>query len=183
MSHRKIVLDAIAPQTIGAEIGVWKGEFSEKILTANPKKLHLIDPWKFRPDLPGRWFGGYIARSQKDMDDIYSGVQKKLGSKPNVKIHREAIETFVDNFPDEYFDWVYIDGDHGQAKRDIVLLTPKVKKGGLVMGDDYSWGGASPGLSEANLRTCPVALAVRDVTKEGLLSMVTVEQNQFILLK
>jgi hypothetical protein len=36
---------------VGAEIGVWKRDFSAKILAAvGPSKLHVVDPWKFESD-------------------------------------------------------------------------------------------------------------------------------------
>ena len=38
-----------------AEIGVWKGEFSDQILSVtDPLKLHLVDPWVFAPHYPRR---------------------------------------------------------------------------------------------------------------------------------
>jgi hypothetical protein len=41
--------------------------------------------------------------------------------------------------PDEYLDFVYIDGDHKyeEVKRDIECWFPKVKKGGCIGGHDY----------------------------------------------
>jgi predicted O-methyltransferase YrrM len=42
-------------------------------------------------------------------------------------------------FPDEHFDFVYIDADHSYegVVRDMKAWWPKVKKGGLFCGDDY----------------------------------------------
>ncbi|MEM7189627.1 MAG: hypothetical protein AAF439_08445, partial [Pseudomonadota bacterium] len=43
---RRAVLNALPKGAVGAEVGVWKGDFSAEILaTAAPACLHLIDPW------------------------------------------------------------------------------------------------------------------------------------------
>lgn len=45
----------------------------------------------------------------------------------------------VDAYPDNYFDFVYIDGDHSYkgAKSDLRNYYPKVKRGGVIAGHDY----------------------------------------------
>ena len=48
-------------------------------------------------------------------------------------------EKAADMFPDEYFDFIYIDADHSYegVVRDLKAWWPKIKKGGLFCGDDY----------------------------------------------
>jgi len=44
---RRWILDYVPEGTIGAEVGVFRGHFSELILRRQkPKKLYLIDPWR-----------------------------------------------------------------------------------------------------------------------------------------
>ena len=47
----------------------------------------------------------------------------------------------VMQFPNRYFDWVYIDGDHSRdaVTDDLEAWSAKVKSGGLISGDDYFW--------------------------------------------
>jgi cephalosporin hydroxylase len=57
----------------------------------------------------------------------------------NVIVHRLAAAEAAAEFADEYFDWIYIDGNH---QYEFVLLDlesyyPKVKAGGFLVGDDY----------------------------------------------
>lgn len=119
---------------ICAEIGVWKGGFSAQILNRNPSELHLIDPWVHQ-DYKKRWY----SIPQKSMDRIHDGVHEKFKNDSRVKIHRK-FSTDV-KFPDSYFDWVYIDGDHSylMVLKDLEFYFPLVKSGGFLCGDDYGW--------------------------------------------
>lgn len=55
-------------------------------------------------------------------------------------------------FEDEYFDVVYIDASHEYefVKQDIIAWLPKVKKGGIICGDDYikGWPGVIKAVNE-----------------------------------
>jgi predicted O-methyltransferase YrrM len=45
----------------------------------------------------------------------------------------------ITSFPDNYFDFVYIDGDHSYkgSKSDLKNYYPKVERGGVISGHDY----------------------------------------------
>lgn len=122
-----------------AEIGVWEGDLSSQILKAKPSKLHLIDPWESQ-DVIERCY----SIEQEKMDKIYESVSTKFGKLSNVEIHRN-FSTDV-NFPKEYFDWVYIDGDHSYdaVKKDLEFYYPLIKKGGYLCGDDYGLWAQKP---------------------------------------
>ena len=135
---RKAMLKTLPKDAICAEIGGWRGEVSEHILAiTTPKKLHLIDPWMFQPKFGGNWYGGQIAKNQKDMDDIYELVHNKFRN--SAVIHREYSDIAFNHFDNEYFDWIYIDGNHNYAyiMKDLALYYPKIKSGGYITGDDY----------------------------------------------
>jgi len=81
--YRQCVLDRLPQHSVGAEIGVYKGEFSEMLVgELHPKKLHLIDPWKFEvdPAYERSWYGGTSGQSQISMDDIYQSVVKNFAA-------------------------------------------------------------------------------------------------------
>jgi len=139
---RDQLLDFLPKRAVCAEIGVWKGTFSARILKiTNPKKLHLIDPWKYQTEFGWRLFGGKVAQSQEDMDVIYNTVLNTLGQQPVVSVHRNFSSTAAAEFQDDYFDWIYIDGNHyyTYVLEDLNNYFSKVKRGGYIAGDDYYW--------------------------------------------
>ena len=127
-------LELINEGDICCEVGVWKGETSEKILLKNPTVLHLIDPWA-STDRPNRMY--HI--DQAEMDDIYESVQAKFEDRENVIIHRKPSDQV--SFAKDYFDWVYIDGQHryNEVMFDLKRFYSSVKNGGWITGDDLSW--------------------------------------------
>ena len=154
---RKSLLEWMPKQAVCAEVGVWKGEFSARILRlTKPRELHLIDPWLYQPQFPGCGYGGAAARCQADMDRLCDRVMRELGGLPTVFIHRNRSAPALAEFPDGYFDWIYVDGNHEyeHVKEDLVSAMRKVRRGGFVTGDDYRWG-ASDGY--------PVRRALHDV--------------------
>ena len=42
-------------------------------------------------------------------------------------------------FPDSYFDWIFLDANHGYEgmRQDLLAFCPKVKPGGYIAGHDY----------------------------------------------
>jgi hypothetical protein len=147
---RRFLFSLLARGGVGAEIGVWKGEFSKQLLAQlRPTELHLIDPWTHTDD-PRYWFTWYAKASQAEMDGIYERVLAELGSQPGVVIHRERSNEVVAEFGDGYFDWVYIDGDHSYegASGDLASWSPKVKAGGYVVCDDCKDDGVARALAE-----------------------------------
>ena len=174
--RRASILKTIPKNAICAEIGVWKGEFSERIrATARPRALHLIDPWRFVPSYPGRWYGGSAARNQDDMDRIYEDVVRRFTNDPHVIIHRLDSENAASRLADVTFDWIYIDGDHSfeAVGQDLRLWAPRIKPGGVLAGDDYIW--------RDEHGNYPVKQAVRDFIERLPSCQVTIAGDQFIL--
>jgi hypothetical protein len=116
--HRKALLEALPKGGVGAEIGVWEGNFSARILDiARPAKLFLVDPWAYeeQPSHPNLWQGGGRAKSQADMDAIYQSVVQRFDQEIRsgvVEVVRESSMVAWKHFDPDAFDWVYIDGDH-----------------------------------------------------------------------
>ena len=69
----------------------------------------------------------------KFKNEIDSGkIQVDLGLSTDV----------VNQYEDGYFDWIYIDTDHGYevTKAELEIYRTKVKKGGIIAGHDYILG-------------------------------------------
>jgi len=141
----------------------------------SPKMLHLIDPWRSQPDFPKTKYGGNSAKEQEDMDRIFEAVKVRFEGLPNVSIHRAFSDEALPEFPDGHFDWMYLDGNHHfeYVLKDLTLGFAKVRSGGFLSGDDYTWG-----------RKCgfPVEKAVQlFVREEGLEKQIEIIQSQFII--
>lgn len=176
---RDFLFDILPAHSVCAEVGVWKGEFSERILQkSEPEMLHLIDPWEFQPSFPNRMYGGKKAASQDDMDAIFSRVQQKIGIQDNVNIVRKKSHEAAKVLPERSLDWVYIDGNHfyEYVKQDLKYYYTIVKEGGYIAGDDYDWG---PNFD------FPVRSAIHEFIclKSYNVEIVTVKNGQFVLRK
>jgi len=163
-----------------AEIGVWKGSFSKQILrVTKPAELHLIDPWKFETDeqYDDAFYGGKLRLNQHGMDQIYESVLGRFQTEIDtgiVRVHRQSSSEASTNFPDRYFDWVYIDGNHlyEYVKKDLSAYLPKVKVGGFITGDDYALEGWWEG---------GVKKAVDEFATSDIVTVQATLGNQFIV--
>ena len=143
--RRIFLLEMLPKGSVGAEIGVERGHFSQRILNiVKPKELHLIDPWKYEASGTYRsaGYGGHAKRGQEEMDERFLNVCARFAREvrhKRVKIHRDYSTNVLRQFPDEYFDWIYIDGNHlyEYVKRDLELSFLKIKVAGFMAGDDY----------------------------------------------
>lgn len=148
-NDRQFLLDTLPKGSVGAEIGVHFGDFSSQLLrTVQPRELNLIDPWAYESATEYRdaWFGGRVSGGQSEMDARHASVCNRFAreaSSGRVKIHRGYSAEVLGGFSAEYFDWVYIDGNHLYefVKKDLELAFAKTKPGGYVCGDDYTGGG------------------------------------------
>ena len=182
MSARDKLLEYLPNNAVCAEIGVWKGRFSQQIYRqSTPRKLHLIDPWAFQPSFGERMYGGRVAKNQDDMDAIYADVCTQFAGRDNVTISRNYSADAAGKFDDAYFDWVYIDGNHhyDYVLADLNDFFPKVKKHGYIAGDDYLW---SPRETAGDLQ---VKRAVEDFVQQmaGKVEIAEVYADQFVLKK
>ncbi len=143
-AKRRFLLKMMPTGGVCVEIGVWKGEFSREIYRiTRPKALYLVDAWIFLPG-PGqanRHYGTLEADGQAYMDALREGVKRDFFSMPEVQIIAADSHIAAHQFPDKFFDWIYLDANHcyDYIKKDLELWWPKIKTGGYLTGDDYYW--------------------------------------------
>lgn len=131
---------------IAIEIGVRAGHNAFAMLSEmNIKALFLVDPY-----FPYNDGGSYQTervqkKSMLEMLDRLAKYRKKV-----VWLFQKS-ETASELFPDKYFDYVYIDGEHSyeEVKKDLELWYPKVKVKGILAGHDYNSLVAWPGVTKA----------------------------------
>lgn len=118
---------------VGAEIGVYKGAFTEKFCKAG-LKMFAIDPWHSYDG------SGRTQRDQNRQNFLHDHTQRTLAPyQNNCTIIRKTSMDAVKMFRDRSLDFVYIDGDHSfrAFAADIQEWTWKVRIGGIVAGHDY----------------------------------------------
>ena len=142
----------IPPDSVGAELGVWRGDTSALFLTTRKvKHLHLVDTWSVGPytsvaDFYTRYahiVGGATPEVfQAYYDRVHAAVANRFAEAP-VTIHRVTTQEFLADAPK--LDWVYVDASHEyeDVLRDLQACAAIVP---LIFGDDY---GNKPGVVQA----------------------------------
>jgi len=174
--NRKFLLKLMPSNSVCAEIGVFCGNLSEDILKiTKPEKLYLIDPWFLQDaEYLKTNIASSITYSKERNDQRYQLVKNKFENNPVVTIIRAKSETALMDFPDNFFDWVYIDGDHSYEAvlKDLELCLRTVKPQGYIAGDDF---GIDTNPHKA------VRKAVMEFLTIAPVELITIKKFQFII--
>lgn len=141
-ANRRRMLATLPKGARCAEIGVWNGDFSAQILeVTEPEELVLIDPWDLITDTSAKDQTHRRHQDRAFMAQMREAVAKRYAGLPNVTIRKGFSQDVLASYPDNYFDWVYIDGNHLYefVKRDVDMSFRKVRTGGVIAGDDFTW--------------------------------------------
>ena len=100
-------------------------------------KLYCIDPWEDYEDYP---------EYKNIQSTIYEAFIKNIetsGVASKIIINRGYSNNEILKHQDNFFDIIYIDGNHEPeyVLEDAVLSFRKLKTGGIMIFDDYGWGG------------------------------------------
>lgn len=131
------MLSRIPKFSVGAEIGVFNGAFSQCIIDIiNPRTLFLVDIFS------GQMVSGDKNGENFQQINLYQScfdLFRKYLNNPSISLYRGPSGHFLSLLPDGYLDFIYIDGDHSYkgVKIDIELARKKVKSGGFICGHDY----------------------------------------------
>jgi hypothetical protein len=137
---RAWILQYAAKDGIGAEVGVFRGHFSEVILAKlTPKKLYLVDPWEKQGEFFD-WGADYTnGRS------LPTAVARRDAELRALRFPATEVIVVEDFFPAcrdrilEPLDWIYIDSSHlfDQTLVELTESAKIVKPGAMIMGDDF----------------------------------------------
>lgn len=138
------------------EIGTWKGLstcFMCKRLVelnrTNEVEFYAVDTFMGAEDEIDAAYKE--VKEGKDIYQIYLNNIKELGFENIVKTIKGDSVDALSSFEDEYFDFIFIDGDHSYEGcfRDILAAYPKVKSGGILAGDDFDRESIKRAVSDA----------------------------------
>jgi len=160
LKTRENIFKALPKQAVCAELGVFKGEFSEAILSyAKPREAHFIDVWwslfgEYYPD-----WGEYTDRGRLKTKEAYEEAERKIRKYPGDNtIYVGSDLEYLRGFKNGHFDWVYIDSSHEyeHTKLELEILHSKVKKDGFICGHDWvdNSSHAHYGVKKAILEFC-----------------------------
>jgi SAM-dependent methyltransferase len=141
-TYRENILRYLPKNLVVAEIGVQAGDFSQRILEhMAPAELHLVDPWEYHEDED--YVRDAANRPQDQQDSLFEQVSTRFRDRIDsgqVKLHRARSLEIVDDFPDGYFDFVYIDAMHyyDAVLGDLRAFARKLRPEGLIAGHDFS---------------------------------------------
>jgi len=121
-----------------AEVGIWKGDLSRLILErCKPDTLILVDPLSYKLNNQENYTctTGEPIKQQEELDKIADEINK-LPATFYRMTSLEAVKLVEDNS----LDFVFIDAMHTYeaVKEDIKAWLPKIRKGGILSGDDYT---------------------------------------------
>ncbi len=99
--------------------------------------LYCIDPWEDYAEYPE------YKDQQPFIYNTFLNNIENSGSKNKMVINRGYSNNEIPKLPDSFFDIIYIDGNHEPeyVLEDAVLSFRKLKIGGIMIFDDYGWGG------------------------------------------
>ncbi|TKX79277.1 hypothetical protein EXE53_16750 [Halorubrum sp. SD626R] len=154
MPLTKPILDLVSsyPSATVVEIGVAQAEGAVQFLKMDTVDKYIgIDPWEHYDEAPDEEFDdGYLDRkmgtwaSQDDFNDAEKHAKERL--KPfggRYRLLRDYSHNVTGDVT-EQIDVLHIDGNHQYeyVYRDLKLYYPKVKPGGLIIADDYTFTGS-----------------------------------------
>lgn len=133
------------------EVGVFEARNADNIMKKlDVAEMVLIDPYEEYVD--------YHELNEECGFDLYKikAEARKRMNKYGFKVKwiYEFSDQASQKLEDDYYDFIYIDGNHQYeyAKKDIELYYPKLKEGGILAGDNIDNDGVIKALGEFALK-------------------------------
>lgn len=130
------------PHPQGAEVGVFTGELSRRLLARSDLALYLVDSWSTVDERASYAQSGdfHAELSQDDQDRYFEQTLETVAPFGHrARILRMDSKEAANCVPDHSLDFVFIDADHSYegCRADIQAWLPKLKANGFISGHDY----------------------------------------------
>lgn len=128
---REQIVELLSPNSIGCELGVFEGDFSQSLVDSNKfSELYLVD-----------LFSGSASNFGKHYPDasiLNEYVKKKFQSHSSVKVVKQDSISFLQTSKIN-FDFIYIDTIHTYHHliQELNSAHDCIKPGGYICGHDY----------------------------------------------
>lgn len=142
--HRNQITDLLPKNSIGCELGVFEGDFSEQLISSNKfDKLYLVDlfsgpAWNFGKHYP-------------DAAVLYDSVKNRFQDKQEVYVIKQDSVSFLKS-SELKFDFIYIDTIHSYEylSQELAEAYNLIKSNGYICGHDYctEFGGVIQAVKE-----------------------------------
>jgi predicted O-methyltransferase YrrM len=126
------------PELRVLEIGSYQGRSTvwllENILTDATASIDCVDTFEGSVE--------HTPEQKQGLLELFMHNTRSFGDK--VRVHKGRSFDVLHAFePKETYDMIYVDGDHTASSvlEDAVLSLPLLKKGGIMIFDDYEWTG------------------------------------------
>lgn len=116
------------------EIGCYEGRASVWLLSNTSTNLTVVDTF----------LGSDEHGDESTLFARFTENTKEFSGR--LLVSSEASRVMLKRLQPDIFDFIYIDGSHYAADvlEDAVLAFPTLKSGGIIIFDDYTWGGMMP---------------------------------------
>lgn len=125
------------------EVGCWFGQSATYMIErlselSSNSNVFFLDSW-----LGGKGEREEVLVQERGLDYVYNAFRENIQQVgyPGVHIIRDDSVKGADNFPDSFFDFIFIDAGHRdwQCYNDIMAYYPKLKVGGTIAGHDIDF--------------------------------------------
>ena len=156
-SYEKIFEEMVKEAKDGdhfVEIGVWLGRstayLAVEIINSGKDIRHdVIDTWAGNGDIelypPTK---GFLEENDFNVLSIFKENMEKGGVLDKINICQKESLKAVKDYKDESIQSVVIDGNHIEVGLDLKAWYPKVKKGGIIGGDDLFYTHYPPNMED-----------------------------------
>jgi hypothetical protein len=175
LEGRRGILRILDPGTVGAELGVFTGLFSEIILAdVRPAVLHLVDPWWLAyGDRYPDW-GAYTDHGRLETRVAHEAAAARAAAadgETDVQFHVSTSADWLRTIPERSLDWAYIDSTHyyEETLEELTLLAERIRPAGFVLGDDWRPEPSDPHHG--------VFRAVHELVREGMWDVIRVDEH------